>query len=1233
MARKTRQTSKLREAEGIPPSPPIELPTELSGTRRPRKKKAPPATQTLITSETDEGASSSSSSQHHQLVPDQPLREGNAGGYVHNSTSAESTREQQAFLTDTDRSPTSFASQGTATSRQTSGADEVAAPSKASLGSGHAGSTYTSPHTPSATSTSLASQGTATSRQPSGAEEVAAPSKASLGSRPAGSTCTSPHTPSATSVLFAQIANPQSSPPYLRTVHQGVTSPTRTIEPIASVQPVSTQTDGLAASATSPVADRTGLSRLQKTTSDTAVQTETSPQSSPNDLWRVWAEYQGVTSPTRTIEPTAAVQPVSTQTDGLTASATSPVADRTGLSGLQETPSGTAVVQTETHLQAFKPLSLYAYKSEVSVLPDFCSVTLHLDGGREIRISQASALAIRKISDILQRDPLSQYERNWLTSQEIEAAETEAEAEAEAEADAKAKAKAESERQQQSATKRKRNEDTEMPQAQRRRITPPPTPSANMTRRVRFMRANRGRYGRSLAAMRADPLGEEEAGPYNENGDLQLFRPTPSHTQDDDPFINNSIAGPSTQDIGTPDEASRGDEQSPPQNEDTSAPDTQDSGVGLAQINEEALQTPQTGSWRFGSLVKSVSRYVPGFRPQRRPLAAPQTGTPIARDHNQPAAQTEPQRSATMAGHSDFANRLQNSQTAANKIFRTKENIEAMKKVKAERERIKEEWANLAEEKMITEQEKLEIAETKRITEREKQDVAEAHRAAVANQLPGSKRKRTSPSVIPNPKGVSYGLDLDFFCYSDSSEDEEVEKLSPSRKIRRVSGPDHSSSKKRIANPQITPSAPALHTSPSGRAAEYNGSRFSDSPPNVFGQAAVPSRKVITKNDPGFNHSGHFKVPSPHSSDEDSDEEEEVATPVVDKAPPLPSSTTLQSTGNDSDHAAPASSLRKSATESMIPPVTPAPKQVVTAPEARRDPEAAKTLERNRQMLRAKIAGKNKSVLSPKDIQGPSKVQVPSQAAMQPTPQLTNDDIFFRPQQTNTGAPTQPTPQLTNDAISFQPQQTSTGAPVAQAKDDGLSILGAASRKAPKSPARMLAETLPSIGDKLDKLQSFNDYQQAMDPRARESLELSWKEADETTAGNHFSSSFKEFSDAQKQDSAELAKSQSWDFRQASDDEATDDEDHASLYEDENDNTHKGQDINDLFEETNEDEEALTEESEEDSSATPPLTALPTAFRDYSMDPAVATYLKEQWTAEDEAYAGDEFKTQLERTF
>ncbi|KAI4234509.1 MAG: hypothetical protein L6R40_006714 [Gallowayella cf. fulva] len=887
------------------------------------------------------------------------------------------------------------------------------------------------------------------------------------------------------------------------------------------------------------------------------------------------------------IEPAATLQSVSPQTDGLAASRATHATDSITLSRTTATTHDISV-QTDPRPESFKPLSLYGYNSEISVLPDFCNVTLHLDPDREIRISRVSANAVRRISDILQGEPMSSYERNWLTPGEI------------------AEAQAEAERQQRlaAANKRKRDEDTELPQAQRPRVTPRSTTSAKPMRRMQFMRTSGHPFGRSLAAIRAHPLGDDEAGPYNQNGDLQLSGVTSSDIQDEDPLINATVADPIPSANATADETPHVESSST--NAGTGSTDAQDAEVGTTHTNEQQLQTPRTGSWGFGSLVNSAIRYVPSFGRQRT--------------SQQPVAQTEVRRPATMAGHADFGQRLHSSQAAAQKTFRTKENIAAMKASKAERVRIKEEWARLDEAQKAAEQERLELAEAKRITELEKQDVAEAHRAAIANQPPGSKKRRHSPSVIPNPKGASYGLDLDFFTYSDSSSDEDQE-ASPSRKSRRISGPDHSRSKTPTINDRTTSLVHGPHASSSERATEYKGSRFSDSPPNVFGQAKIRSSTVISKNDPGFNHRGHFEVPYSSSSSEgdSSSDEEDVATSVVNNPPPLLPLGTHDSSGKESGKVAPAASPQKSATGPEFPPVTPAPKQVAAVPETQRNLEAAKTLQRNREILRAKIAGQNKSVLSPKDIPSPSKVHNTSQAVTQPTPQLTTPAIFFQPPQTSTGAP------LT-----------------APSKDDGFSILGAANQKGPKSPARMLAETLPSIQDRVNKLQSYNDFQRAMDPRVKATVESSWDDGDEAATGNDFRNAFLDFSNAHEQDSTRPVLSASHDYQQASDDEATDEEDHASLYADEDNNLDQEQDSdadNGLLNDTDE-EQAQGTESEEDNGATVPITGTPSFFGtppsfeippsfDHHWDPVVAAFMKANWTAEDEAAASAEFKTKI----
>ena len=51
------------------------------------------------------------------------------------------------------------------------------------------------------------------------------------------------------------------------------------------------------------------------------------------------------------------------------------------------------------------------------------------------------------------------------------------------------------------------------------------------------------------------------------------------------------------------------------------------------------------------------------------------------------------------------------------------------------------------------------------------------------------KRKRSpSPDVIPNPAGSSYGLDLDYFCYSSESEDEVAETPSKQSERKKADG-------------------------------------------------------------------------------------------------------------------------------------------------------------------------------------------------------------------------------------------------------------------------------------------------------------------------------------------------------------------------------------------------------------------------------------------------------------
>ncbi|KAL8877530.1 MAG: hypothetical protein Q9198_004471, partial [Flavoplaca austrocitrina] len=871
MGRVTRQQAKIREAEGIPPSPPTELPN--GGTRR--RKRAPNSTRTIIAPETIEDASSSS--QQDQTVPEQTLREGNAGGYVHHAQNAESTREQQDSLSDADLFLQNFTP------------DHVVA-----------------------------------SPVHQNAEAKAASPK--VIHRPTPS-------PSNTSALFAQILHPSKSPSPNGSVPEAVASPnfpsSKSLTPEAVVSPHSPSSNGL--------------------TPEPAV--------SPNSPTFI-ALIPGVVSSTPVSgEQATAVQSVSTQTDRLAASVASPNIHTSPQSENQTVVGRDASAQTHHLLETFKEMGRYGFNSGIAVMPEYCNITLHLGDGREIRINRISDTSIRLFGDMLLEERDLSYERNWLTYEEIAeleakkaAAESKSAAAAEATKLPAAPAVAEAQVTVSSENKRKRDEETEMPEAQRRRINPSPTPAPkpiqNSARRMHWARRGNG-MGKSLKATqlalaRGTSPADHDGGPYNINGELQLSRNTHSSDENDDPFEGGHTGSVSATTDPAQDTASHSDTRF------LTAPlegDLNDESA-VIQYDEPLPQTPQRGSW-LPSVVTSALRYVPSIRRRHVAPETPQAKT--AWNHR--VAQTEPRR--PMPTHSDFGQRLQTSQLAAQKTFRSKENIDTIKKVKAERERISLEWAKLEEERKLTEEARRIAEEERKVTEQEKQDVADAHRAALSSQPTGSKRRRASPRVIPNPKGVSYGLDLDFFYDSDSDEEQEV---NASRKSRRTSGPEHSTSDTHLMNTpnNLTARANGPYTSPSDHATTYTGSRFADSPPNVFGQSTTHSELTIAKDDPRFNHSGHFEIPwSPSSSEGDSDEE---ATPVVDKSH-LPPPSTQDTASPASESTASTSSPPKLAQGPVFPPVTPAQKFGGVATDKRWDPEAAKTLEHNRELLRAKMAG------------------------------------------------------------------------------------------------------------------------------------------------------------------------------------------------------------------------------------------------------------------------------------
>lgn len=146
-----------------------------------------------------------------------------------------------------------------------------------------------------------------------------------------------------------------------------------------------------------------------------------------------------------------------------------------------------------------------------------------------------------------------------------------------------------------------------------------------------------------------------------------------------------------------------------------------------------------------------------------------------------------------------------------------------------------------------------------------KKDVAaegEDSRGREIEEQKQKKRKRSpSPDVIPNPPGCSYGLDLDYFCYSSESEDEQeppLPRTEPNKfgRLTRTAvrgalrSERHSSKKVRFdASPEDTPSKLRLRA----RATDpYRGRHF-------IGMGN--DSEIATPDSP---------TPAPHAADESS---------------------------------------------------------------------------------------------------------------------------------------------------------------------------------------------------------------------------------------------------------------------------------------------------------------------------------------------------------------------------
>ena len=265
--------------------------------------------------------------------------------------------------------------------------------------------------------------------------------------------------------------------------------------------------------------------------------------------------------------------------------------------------------------------------------------------------------------------------------------------------------------------------------------------------------------------------------------------------------------------------------------------------------------------WILGSIVDSVSRYVPAFT--RAPLRTIQENYPGS---NMP--QTE-------VTHADGT--LPSAVGATNSSKVKKPSHKSVDQRKASSKRKKAQISAEKKQAQLMEARKREI--NNEVARRVHEAMKAQYEADKASH-PGEKRKRYSPESIPNPAGVSYGFDPAFFGYDSDSDEEPAPAspcLRPAKRVRLILE----------TTKHVFPSD-EINGNPFA-ARPYTGTIFADPPPRktpalskrprkIF---ANPPHQISASSDPsGINHSGTFKVPDASDSDDD-DEESEAPAPAL----------------------------------------------------------------------------------------------------------------------------------------------------------------------------------------------------------------------------------------------------------------------------------------------------------------------------------------------------------------
>ncbi|KAL8869915.1 MAG: hypothetical protein Q9174_003912 [Haloplaca sp. 1 TL-2023] len=1013
MGRTTRATRKLREAEGMPPSPQQELPqeprrsktaTSSNKTTKPTiskeknkssqakkatsKKTKKDAGRTAVTPESDASAPNPQGREN----PSHALREGNVGGYVESVPSTIANSEPLDLLAPAPPFPYAH-------HELNAPMDPALVPSDAPVQEGHV-----SPGSqPEVSKFEQIANSVGIYRSPPSA----------IGQGSAENVHTSPH-----SVTVSPIMNPigESTPLSTQKTQDAAATPAQandTSEHNSSID----------------VTD-SGFQRWFDALGNHGLQTENTP---PRDTAK--AETPKKQTPKESPKPPS--RPVSAQ---------------------------------EIHPpHIWRPLGLYMFRSELALDNGRSTLIINLGEDRHIRVQNITAEALHDLTSMLHAQGAS-FERSWLTDVDKAAALVAATAQEEARKASAAALAVEEARK--ASAKRKRDEEEadkaeeerKAKSRKRRKVDATPTPTFRMRRMRKEALKGRPALEEWKRTHPEQPVPPVEGNTYNRNGDLQLIGPfSPDEEEDeaeesDGIELSNNLFAQNEMLMRMRDEASSNQQLtegqvpvtplSPLKRLFNSARQLIPIGrrpqllLPAPQTVQPASQTVQPSSQMTQLASQTIQPAVPTESIDHRQYVVPGAIDPpepvVPGVIDQPEASVQDQQIGQVNTDSGLAERLHNARKSQKKLFRNKETIEELQSLRAMRNRMTREWDEIEKERQIQ-------AQTKK-------DIDAAHRAAYAaqeseeSQETGTKRKlRISPTVIPNPSGASYGFDTAYFDTSYSEEDAELDGSPPSKRQRRDSSKspepnaaletldeasepepmtdliellkrDRSQDPNRVGPilkfnnffALLPDEKEALAETPEGAALHYKGAHFSDSPPNPFDQSTfqtnqverearrearraqdrTPTRQqivqpdgtVLRMSDERFNNSGHFEVPFDSSSSE-GDTSGLQDTTFEHQSPLKPATQQSEDIGSSgaatSGPAMPATQqpslspgqTTDQSTAGFKPAETPAPKESATIFGHVSNTEASKTLERSRALLREKLAGQTgRTLMSPKDI-------------------------------------------------------------------------------------------------------------------------------------------------------------------------------------------------------------------------------------------------------------------------